>query len=264
MPDFSEVPFPRPTVPLLPQLDMNIEAIYPTSVAVSCAAVNNRQIIFISRVYLPFLIFLNTSNHEIDGIEWETETRPWYWNSLRAYLNMLLEDTLDLLQRCQEPKSLACWLRREYVMCKHNDSGRREYAAMTRSEGLHSSIDVLTLSMWLHHFHLHHVSKKYITKFFAITDWISWCNMQVEAGYYSEDSLGEFSRRLKQDLPPDVYQGMWLDLSKNSYKGPNLLISLINSLIFAGDCVNEVASNQNQENLEGLKGSQGNWFLHFI
>jgi hypothetical protein len=25
-----------------------------------------------------------------------------------------------------------------------------------------------------------------------------------------------------------------------------------------------VASNQNQENLEGLKGSQGNWFLHFI
>ena len=85
--------------------------------------------------YLAFIELLSLVNTEITS-SWENEDQEdqVYWISLRTYLNKVLQSTLMSLREKRHPMALTCWLHREFLLCRHDGAGRREYLALMKGK----------------------------------------------------------------------------------------------------------------------------------
>lgn len=88
--------------------------------------------------FYPFLLLLMTLNAEISTVDWNTiqENDAHYWKSCRTFLNALLSDTIEKLQKLKEPVALAHWLQREFFMKRHDNNGRKAYQELMNQQGI--------------------------------------------------------------------------------------------------------------------------------
>ncbi|KAG6370112.1 hypothetical protein JVT61DRAFT_9026 [Boletus reticuloceps] len=129
------------------------------------------------RPYQAFIKLLMQVNNEItDTWSSETEEDRVYWTSLRAYLNVLLQNTLSVLKARRQPMALECWLHREFMLCRHDEAGRREYQQLMENNGM----------------------VPYMENIFEL-DWLTWWATQTENGYYKPSLFRNFEKMLKVD-----------------------------------------------------------------
>ncbi|KAH7917083.1 hypothetical protein BV22DRAFT_1052697, partial [Leucogyrophana mollusca] len=156
----------------------------PMDLATCCTL--GRPIVF-PRAFLPFIALLNSINLEITNT-WSSEDQEAqiYWISMRGYLNALLKDTLEFLEKKQKPTALQCWLQREFMLCRHDEAGRREYLNLMKEKNIVPySVDMFELGKTSGAFLSYTLNA-------GVSDWFGWWKTQKDWGYYSSEHFGKF------------------------------------------------------------------------
>lgn len=107
------------------------------------------------RPFHAFIKLLQYVNDEITQT-WRKEKKRdrVYWASLRTYLNDLLENALTALEENRRPMALECWLHREFMLCRHDEAGRREYLELMEKHGIAPySVDIFELGEMFPYMH---------------------------------------------------------------------------------------------------------------
>jgi hypothetical protein len=146
---YGDIPFPvlKSNSPLADALELHGLSRNVTLKLDTChISVSERSWTFHSG-FLAFIRLLCLLNTEItQTCSKEKKTNQIYWTSLRVYLNNLLENTLTALSKNQRPMALGCWLHREFMLCTHDESGRREYHRLMEKNGIQPySTDIFEL-----------------------------------------------------------------------------------------------------------------------
>ncbi|KAI9449564.1 hypothetical protein HD554DRAFT_2181017 [Boletus coccyginus] len=190
-----DIPFPSATV-LSAELEMY--GVSKDDLLVTCHTLERTWTF--PRPFHAFITLLLNINNEITGT-WAAENRKdrIYWTSLRAYLNDLLENTLTALQAKRRPTALARWLHREFMLCRHDEAGRREYLRLMKNNGIAPySVDMFEL------------------------DWWTWWETQTEHGYYAFSHFKRFEKLLKADqeiIKAAAASELWYDIEEEEDQG---------------------------------------------
>ncbi|KAH7904429.1 hypothetical protein BJ138DRAFT_1106836 [Hygrophoropsis aurantiaca] len=167
-----ELKAPLPDLLVMHGLSIDVDAGLMT-----CHISDSDESFTFHRAFFSFIIFLNCVNSEITQT-WTKEKKKdkAYWISLRAYLNLLLKNTLLALNNKEKPTALFCWLHREFLLCCHNEKGRKEYLKLAHKHGITPySVDTFSI------------------------DWPIWWDHQVGLGYYDPSHFQKFTTQLKVD-----------------------------------------------------------------
>lgn len=187
------------------------------------------------RPYLVFIKLLLLVNDEITGT-WENEDEEdqVYWISLRAYLNMSLQNTLTCLNEKQCPMALTCWLHREFMLCRHDDAGRREYLELMEQNGIEPySLDIFELGESFFFLSCHQLIMIHLKKCHSL-DWLTWWKKQFQQGYYTYDHFWRFNKLLNEEqaiIKVAASRQMWNDME---YGESNVFLTyyLVHSFMF--------------------------------
>lgn len=220
LPENSDIPFPHQAALEDP---LKVHGVSWNEQWVTCH-MSERTFKF-PRPYHSFISLLLYINSEItQSWEKENEEDQVYWISLRAYLNHLLQNTLTVFKEKQPPMALACWLHREFMLCHHDEAGRREYLSlMEMTEIAPYSVDIFELgeifSSMCQLIGIHSNTSLY----YNFLDWFIWWKTQTDNGYYKSPHFERFGKLLKRDwkiLKAATSSQLWNDMEEEESNHP--------------------------------------------
>lgn len=261
--EYGDIPFHllKPKAPLEDALEMCGVSRDMALDLVTCH-ISGRSWTFPGAFY-AFIKLLYCVNMELT-CTWSMENKKdqGYWISLRAYLNDLLENTLTALEKNQRPMALRCWLHREFMLCRHDEAGRKEYLKLMKKKRIRPySVDIFEFGEMFVLSHLLVMIHPHACLYFYFSDWLTWWEAQREHGYYKLCHFERFARQLKADwkiIKEAASSELWNSMEEHESNG-------ILSFHFCAPSSSCLYSHPNRFRFSSPQPSYATWWWsHFI